>query len=126
MESITHPVWPQFDGLANSSLLCQRARAHQHSPANHNFPGIIKGEQKGICCQCAEVLQLTCTSAGLRAGLVQADYSPDCVTQLANQQQRRVKDWRLDYELRQACKADVVTVRPASGFEGRTTCLPGQ
>ena len=43
---------------------------------------------------------------------MQADYSPDCVQQLSNQQQRRVKDWRLDYELRQACKADVATVCP--------------
>ena len=50
---------------------------------------------------------------------VQADYSPDCVQQLASQQLRRVKDWRLDFELRQACKADVAQVRGCPGW----TCL---
>lgn len=41
-----------------------------------------------------------------------ADYSTGCRDQLAAQQARRVKDWRLDYDLRQACKEDVPKVRP--------------
>lgn len=40
-----------------------------------------------------------------------ADYSTGCRDQLAAQQARRVKDWRLDYDLRQACKEDVPKVR---------------
>ncbi len=39
-----------------------------------------------------------------------ADYSTGCRDQLAAQQARRVKDWRLDYDLRQACKDDVPKV----------------
>lgn len=40
-----------------------------------------------------------------------ADYSTGCRDQLAAQQVRRVSDWRLDYDLRQACKEDVPKVR---------------
>ena len=65
----------------------------------------LQAAQPWACVLCKCCVRLT-------GEVMQADYSPDCVQQLSNQQQRRIKDWRLDYELRQACKADVATVRP--------------
>ena len=41
-----------------------------------------------------------------------ADFSGACRDQLARGQARRVRDWRLDYDLRLACKDDVPRVRP--------------
>ena len=43
---------------------------------------------------------------------MQGDFSQECAAQMSNQQMRRVKDWRLDYDLRMACKGDVASVRP--------------
>ncbi len=40
-----------------------------------------------------------------------ADFSGACREQLARGQARRVKDWRLDYDLRMACKEDVPKAR---------------
>lgn len=37
----------------------------------------------------------------------QADFSPRCRENLAGQQPARLADWRLDHNLRTACKADV-------------------
>ncbi len=50
----------------------------------------------------------TCLLAHVEAG----DYSAGCKEQLAAQQSKRVRDWRLDYDLRQACKEDVPKVSP--------------
>ena len=50
----------------------------------------------------------------LLARIESADYRPGCRDQLSSQQQRRMQDWRLDYDLRQACKDDVPKVLPAS------------
>ena len=50
----------------------------------------------------------------LLAHIESADYRPGCRDQLSSQQQRRIQDWRLDYDLRQACKDDVPKVPPAS------------
>ena len=49
-----------------------------------------------------------------------ADFSGACREHLARGQLRRVKDWRLDYDLRQACKEDVPKARApcAEGPEG--------
>ena len=38
---------------------------------------------------------------------MQVDFSGECRDQLAAQQQRRIKDWRMDYDLRLQCKSDV-------------------
>ena len=46
----------------------------------------------------------------LLAHIESADYRPGCRDQLSSQQQRRIQDWRLDYDLRQACKDDVPKV----------------
>ena len=53
----------------------------------------------------------------LLAHIESADYSARCRDQLSTQQARRVTDWRLDYDLRQACKDDV----PKVGCSLRTT-----
>jgi Cysteine rich repeat len=37
----------------------------------------------------------------------QADFSPRCRDNLAGQQPARLADWRLDHNLRTACKGDV-------------------
>lgn len=50
----------------------------------------------------------TCLLSHVEAG----DYSAGCKEQLAAQQSKRVRDWRLDYDLRQACKEDVPKVIP--------------
>lgn len=41
----------------------------------------------------------------------QKDYSAQCTVELKRQQERRVRDWRLDYDLRNACRGDVPKVR---------------
>ncbi len=46
----------------------------------------------------------------LLAHIESADYRPACRDQLSAQQARRISDWRLDYDLRQACKDDVPKV----------------
>ncbi|CAL5218414.1 g90 [Coccomyxa viridis] len=48
----------------------------------------------------------TCLLAHIEIG----DYRQSCQDQLSAQQARRVSDWRLDYDLRQACKDDVPKV----------------
>jgi Cysteine rich repeat len=50
------------------------------------------------------------------ACVMQASYSRTCREQLQRQVERRVKDWRLDYDLRNACREDV-------GKVGRTYVL---
>ena len=52
----------------------------------------------------------------LLAHIESADYSAACREQLGAQQERRVRDWRLDYDLRTACRNDVpkVTLPPAA------------
>ena len=50
----------------------------------------------------------TCLLAHIEA----ADYGAACRDQLAAQQERRARDWRLDYDLRVACKDDVPKARP--------------
>ena len=64
----------------------------------------------------------TCLLAHIESG----DYRQACRDQLSAQQARRVSDWRLDYDLRQACKDDVPKVgcplppaQPCTGI----TCL---
>ena len=47
-----------------------------------------------------------------------ADFSGACREHLARGQLRRVKDWRLDYDLRQACKEDVPKARGTLLCEG--------
>ena len=47
-----------------------------------------------------------------------ADFSGACREHLARGQLRRVKDWRLDYDLRQACKEDVPKARAPCAREG--------
>ena len=46
----------------------------------------------------------------LLAHIESADYSAACREQLGAQQERRVRDWRLDYDLRTACRNDVPKV----------------
>ena len=59
----------------------------------------------------------------LLAHIESEDYRPGCRDQLSAQQARRVSDWRLDYDLRQACKDDVPKVSsPLPGHPG--TPLP--
>lgn len=41
---------------------------------------------------------------------MQVEFTPACKKELTAQEERRVKDWRLDYDLRQACKEDVPKV----------------
>ncbi|KAK9865562.1 hypothetical protein WJX84_005695, partial [Apatococcus fuscideae] len=42
------------------------------------------------------------------------EFTPACKKELTAQEERRVKDWRLDYDLRQACKEDVPQVCAAA------------
>jgi len=37
----------------------------------------------------------------------QVDFTPKCRSQLMKQQKRRLGDWRLDFNLRTSCEADV-------------------
>lgn len=46
----------------------------------------------------------------LLANIEKADYSGACREQLAAQQERRARDWRLDYDFRVACRDDVPKV----------------
>jgi hypothetical protein len=48
----------------------------------------------------------------LLAHMESTDYTAACKEQLSKQQERRIRDWRLDYDLRQACKEDVPKVPP--------------
>ena len=41
---------------------------------------------------------------------MQVEFTPACKKELTAQEDRRVKDWRLDYDLRLACKEDVPKV----------------
>ena len=41
---------------------------------------------------------------------MQVEFTPACKKELTAQEERRVKDWRLDYDLRLACKEDVLKV----------------
>ena len=41
---------------------------------------------------------------------MQVDFSDACKAQLTSQQEKRIKDWRMDYDLRLGCRADVPKV----------------
>ncbi len=61
----------------------------------------------------------------LLAHIESEDYRQGCRDQLSAQQARRVSDWRLDYDLRQACKDDVPKVGcplPACRPGSSSTC----
>lgn len=68
---------------------------------------------------CAEERQVHCS--GVRPGKSRVfncllskadkvDFSTQCKNLLQQQEEKRVKDWRLDYTLRQACRYDVPSV----------------
>jgi len=112
--------WPE--GFERCAMRPRACRAHacdpcRRPPAAGPSAGRRAQAERAVHCEGvrpgkARVFNCLLAAAGY------ADFSGACREQLARGQARRVKDWRLDYDLRMACKEDVPKARrrpPTSG-----------
>ncbi len=81
---------------------------NMHGTHRQEYIMLLQAERAAHCSDVrpGKARVFTCLLAHIESG----DYRQGCRDQLSAQQARRVSDWRLDYDLRQACKDDVPKV----------------
>lgn len=92
-----HAEWTRATRPGAHSRLGRAAAARAQAERAVHCEGVRPGKARVFNC--------------LLAAAGYADFSGACREQLARGQARRVKDWRLDYDLRMACKEDVPKAR---------------